>query len=206
MKISEQTSGSESTAQIPLFPLHTVLFPGGPLPLRIFERRYVDMVRRCMREQSCFGVVLIRAGSEAGPVSSTAEVGTTARITDFYQLPDGLLGITCRGERRFRIVRRWQQPDGLNLAEVSWLAPEPSVDLPVQYAHLGQLLRKVLPQLGELYQPLTKRFDDAAWIGYRLAELLPLSLPDKQYCLELDDPVARLERLAPLIGEREDEE
>mgnify|MGYP002619723022 FL=1 len=206
MKISEQASGSESTVQIPLFPLHTVLFPGGPLPLRIFERRYVDMVRRCMREQSCFGVVLINTGNEVGPVSSTADVGTTARIIDFYQLPDGLLGITCRGERRFRVVRRWQQPDGLNLAEVTWLAPEPPVDLPVQYAHLGQLLRQVLPRLGELYQRLARRFDDASWIGYRLAELLPLSLPDKQYCLEMEDPIARLDRLAPLIGEREEDD
>ncbi|HKZ74176.1 MAG TPA: LON peptidase substrate-binding domain-containing protein, partial [Steroidobacteraceae bacterium] len=87
------SAGAREAATLQLFPLHTVLFPAGPLPLRIFETRYTDMVRRCMRERSSFGVLLIRAGAEVGAVASTAEVGTTARIVDFYQLPDGLLGI-----------------------------------------------------------------------------------------------------------------
>src|SRR6185503_20499344 len=95
---SAKESASESSAEIPLFPLNTVLFPGGPLPLRIFEPRYVDMVRYCMRERAPFGVVLIRAGTEVGQVTSAADVGTSARIVDFFQLPDGLLGITCVGE------------------------------------------------------------------------------------------------------------
>src|ERR1700716_2112001 len=103
-----------TTAGAPLFPLNTVLFPGGPLPLRIFETRYVDMVRHCMRERCAFGVVLIRAGAEVGAVADTAAVGTTARIVDFNSMPDGLLGITCVGERKLRVLRRWQQDDGLN--------------------------------------------------------------------------------------------
>src|SRR3954462_12375771 len=82
----------------PLFPLNTVLFPGGPLPLRIFEARYVDMVRKCMREGAPFGVILIRAGQEAGEVASVANIGTSARVIDFDQMPDGLLGIVCTGE------------------------------------------------------------------------------------------------------------
>src|SRR3954471_9982366 len=110
---------------IALFPLHTVLFPGGPLPLRIFETRYVDMVRRCTREQRPFGVVLIQEGDEAGPVSTTATVGCTARIADFYTLQDGLLGISCVGEHKFRVLRVWRADDGLNMAEVEWLEPEP---------------------------------------------------------------------------------
>ena len=112
---------------IPLFPLHTVLFPGGPLPLRIFETRYTDMVRRCMREQQPFGVVLIQEGEEAGPVATTATVGCSARIADFYTLQDGLLGISCVGERKFRVQRVWRAADGLNMGEVSWLAPEPQI-------------------------------------------------------------------------------
>src|SRR6516165_3033400 len=94
---------------IPLFPLNTVLFPGGPLPLRIFETRYLDMVRHCMRERCPFGVVLIRAGAEVGAVAETTAIGTTARIVDFNSMPDGLLGISCIGERKFRVLRRWQQ-------------------------------------------------------------------------------------------------
>lgn len=189
---------------IPLFPLNTVLFPGGPLPLRIFEPRYVDMVRRCMREQSSFGVVLIRSGGEVGDVASTADIGTTARIHDFYQLPDGLLGLSCLGEKRFRVLERFRQPDKLNVGQVEWLADTPAVPLPEEHRALSELLQKVLPELGDVYAAVEKRFDDAAWVGSRLAELLPLSLPDKQYLLELDDPVVRLERLAPLIKRDDD--
>ncbi|MFO1426436.1 MAG: LON peptidase substrate-binding domain-containing protein [Steroidobacteraceae bacterium] len=191
-------------SEIPLFPLNTVLFPGGPLPLRIFEPRYVDMVRRCMREQSAFGVLLIRAGGETGEVASTAEIGTSARIVDFYQLPDRLLGITCIGERRFRVLERRRERDGLNVGSIEWLAPEPAVPVPEEHRHLADLVRRVLPEFGELYQHVPKHFDDAAWVGARLVEMLPISLGDKQQCLELDDPVKRLWRIAPLIRRSED--
>jgi len=187
------------SAEMPLFPLATVLFPGGPLPLRIFETRYIDMVRRCLREQRGFGVLWIRSGREAGEVSETASVGTSARIVDFYQLPEGLLGLTCRGERKFRLLRRWQASDGLNMGEIEWLAPEPVAPLPESLRHLADLLRAVLPQLGELYEQVPRHFDDASWVSARLAEILPLELAEKQACLELDDGVQRLARLAPLI-------
>lgn len=195
---------SASGAELPLFPLNTVLFPGGPLPLRIFEPRYVDMVRYCMREHAPFGVLLIRAGAEVGAVTSTAEIGTSARIADFFQLPDGLLGISCVGDRKFRLTSRHTQADGLHMGTVEWLPPEPRVDVPGEFVHLGQLLRKVLPELGEIYQSIPKHFDDATWVGARLAEILPLNLADKQICLELEDPVQRLARLSPFIRRAEE--
>jgi Lon protease-like protein len=182
---------------IALFPLNIVLFPGGPLPLRIFETRYVDMVRRCMRESEKFGVVLIREGNEVGP-AETVDVGTLAEIVDFHQLSDGLLGLSCVGGRRFRIRSRSRQSDGLNLAEVEHLPPEPAVPVPERHARLPQLLKNVLPQLGEVYEGLEMHLDDAAWVGHRLAEILPISLADKQSCLELDDPIQRLDILNPL--------
>jgi hypothetical protein len=191
-------------SEIPLFPLNTVLFPGGPLPLRIFEPRYVDMVRHCMREGSAFGVVLIRAGGEVGAVARTADIGTTARIVDFSALPDGLLGISCLGERRFRVLRRWRQEDGLNVGEVEWLPDAELVPLPAETSFLSDLLRRVLPELGEMYANVPRRFDDAGWVGARLVEILPLSLGDKQALLELDDPLVRLERIAPLIRRPDD--
>jgi len=117
-------------AEIPLFPLGTVLFPGGPLPLRIFETRYIDLVRRCLRDGSGFGVVQIREGVEAGGSASTFDVGTYARIVDFSQQPDGLLGIRAVGERRFRIRERRRARDGLNLADVEWLPEEVRRPLP----------------------------------------------------------------------------
>jgi Lon protease-like protein len=200
----ESRSATPASAEIPLFPLNTVLFPGGPLPLRIFEPRYVDMVRYCMREQAPFGVVLIRVGAEAGAVTSAADVGTSARIVDFYQMPDGLLGIRCAGEHKFKVTERRVQSDGLNMGTVQWAPPEQPVELPMQYAHLGQVLRKVLPELGEIYEPVPKHFDDAAWVSARLAEILPINLAEKQYCLELDDPVQRLARLSPFIRRAEE--
>jgi Lon protease-like protein len=181
----------------PLFPLNIVLFPDGPLPLRIFETRYVDMVRECLRGARGFGVVLIREGSEAGR-ATTYDVGTMAKIMDFDQLPDGLLGLSCLGQQRFRILAKSLAKDGLNLAEIEPLAPEPKVALPKRHARLAELLHTVLPQLGEVYTGIEMHLDDAAWVGHRLAEILPIQLAEKQDLLEIDDPVQRLDMLAPM--------
>ena len=192
---------------IALFPLHTVLFPGGPLPLRIFETRYTDMVRRCMREQQPFGVVLIQEGDEAGPVATTATVGCSARIADFYTLQDGLLGISCVGERKFRVRERvaragWTQ---CRRGDVARRRSRKS-RCPAEYAQFGDTVRRALDELAEHYQHVEKKFDDAAWIGARLTELLPIALNDKQALLELDDPVARLDALLSLVpAERRDD-
>jgi uncharacterized protein len=182
---------------IPLFPLNVVLFPDGPLPLRIFEIRYYDMVRRCMREGQGFGVVLIREGREVGPEDPDLyEVGTLAEITDFHQLQDGLLGLSCVGRRRFRILERSRLPDGLHVGDVDWLGVEPGISVPERHRRLSTLLGTVLPQLGEVYANIEMRLDDAAWVGHRLAEILPIPLADKQSYLEIDDPIERLDRLA----------
>jgi uncharacterized protein len=186
-------------SSIPLFPLNLVLFPDGPLPLRIFETRYYDMVRRCMREGHGFGVVLIREGREVGLADTDLyEVGTMAEITDFHQLSDGLLGLSCVGRQRFRIIERSRQSDGLNLGEVDWLSPQPTVPVPPRHERLSKLLSTVLPQLGEVYANIDMRLDDAAWVGHRLAEILPIPLADKQHYLEIDDPVERLDGLATI--------
>jgi len=191
------TPDRPAPASLALFPLHIVLFPGGPLPLRIFETRYVDMVRSCMRTASSFGVVLIRTGNEVGP-AETFDVGTTASIVDFHQLSDGFLGLSCIGSQRFHINTRNVQANGLNVAGVDWLPPEPTLSVPERHASLSQLLESVLPQLGEGYTNMELKLDDAAWVGHRLAEILPIPASQKQFCLELDDPIQRLEFLAPL--------
>lgn len=184
-------------SSIALFPLNIVLFPGGPLPLRIFETRYVDMVSRCLREHQRFGVALIREGHEVGP-AETFEVGTLARIVDFHQLSDGFLGLSCVGEQRFRIMSRSRQADGLNLAQIETLPSEARAAVPERHAHLAALLGSVLPELGEVYAGIEMHLDDAAWVGYRLAEILPIAAAEKQFCLELDDPIQRLDTLGPL--------
>ena len=186
-------------SEVALFPLSIVLFPDGPLPLRIFETRYYDMVRRCMRESKGFGVVLIREGHEVGTQDTDfADVGTMAEVTDFHQLSDGLLGLSCVGRRRFRILERRRQSDGLNIGEVALIEAEPTLPVPPRHARLATLLSSVLPQLGEVYANIDMRLDDAAWVGHRLAEILPIPLADKQRYLEIDDPIERLDELASL--------
>lgn len=180
---------------LPLFPLNAVLFPGGPLKLRIFEPRYVDMIGRCMREGLSFGVAMIVEGVEVGGVARTVEVGTSARIVDFEQLKDGLLGITAIGDQRFRIESMERQADGLNIAQVNWLPAEPALPVPEECGYLVQLLQHALPQLAPAYDFTPVLYDDASWVGSRLIEILPLPLEEKQRCLEMPDPLQRLDYL-----------
>ena len=183
---------------VPLFPLNTVLFPDGPLPLRVFEPRYLDMVSRCLREDSDFGVVLIVSGKDTGQVE-TSSVGTLARIFDWYQGSDGILGITARGTRQFRLHGVSRQPDGLYLGDVELLPELPRQALPEEFRPLATLLGSVIDDLGRLYDAIERRYDDAAWVGCRLAEILPMPPADKQRCLELSDPVELLKFLRPML-------
>jgi Lon protease-like protein len=184
--------------ELPLFPLQTVLFPGGPLPLRIFEPRYVDMIGRCMKTGVGFGVTLIKSGQETG-AASMHDFGTVANIVDFDQLADGTLGIVVLGSTRFMVRSVSRQPDGLNVGMVELLQDEPVVALPARFADMARLLESVFEDLGPQYQHVEPRFDDAGWVGCRLAELLPIDLEHKQHCLELFDAVKRLEYLEPLL-------
>ena len=184
--------------KVPLFPLRTVLYPGGPLPLRIFESRYVDMISRCMKNSSPFGVLLIKSGSEAGQ-ATTYDIGTLARITDWYQGSDGLLGITAVGEQRFRLLSSSRQDDGLNIGEIEIIPTEATRALPDEYRPLANILSGVLQDLGRLYETLDKKYDDAGWVGYRFAEILPITPEQKQDCLEADDPVRRLELMREVL-------
>ena len=172
--------------QIPLFPLNTVLFPGGPLPLRIFEPRYLDMLSRCMKDDAPFGVLLIREGEEVGP-ATTWDVGTLAKVTDWYQGSDGILGVTAIGTDRFRLLAAERQPDGLNVGEVEILPDLPSQALPAEYAPLAKILAHVLDEFGLLYEGLDRHYDDAVWVAYRIIEVLPVPLEQKQVCLESRD-------------------
>lgn len=184
---------------IPLFPLRAVLFPEGALKLRIFETRYVDMISRCLRDSAGFGVVLILDGMEAGTEVKTTTVGTIANIIDFERLDDGLLGITATGDRRFRVVDMRRQTDGLNIADVTWIAAETPIDVPTVHEDLAGVLRELWPRLTEGRRLATPRYDDAVWVSMRLAEILPLLPGDRQRCLEMSDAPARLAYLRARI-------
>lgn len=183
-------------AEIPIFPLNTVLYPGGALPLRIFETRYIDMVSHCMKEGQGFGVCLIKEGAETGK-AKVHVVGTLAEIGDWSRGEDGLLHILARGTRRFRVSGVRTQADGLNLGEAEMLPAEPLVSVPEAQKMLPEILRQVLLQMEAEQSELD--YNDAAWVANRLAEVLPINLTQRQYLLEVDDPLKRLEILQTLV-------
>lgn len=184
---------------IALFPLNGVLLPGGLLPLRIFEPRYVDLIGRCLRSSEAFGVVLILRGHETESQVSTAQVGTSAHIIDFQSLTDGLLGVLCRGGRRFRIRERSQQADGLNRAQVDWLPGDEPAPVQPHFQPVVEVLRQALASLVNSRRLMEPHYEDAGWVSHRIAEMLPLEPPLLQRLLELPDPNARLRLLAPLM-------
>lgn len=189
------------TAPLPLFPLHTVLVPGAALDLRIFERRYLDMVRDCGRNGSGFGVCLVLDGAEVGAPATPAAFGTEALIEDFGSTPDGLLSLRVRGRRRFHVVHTRVRDSGLVMAEVEWREDSASPPrLRPEHALLAELLRRILEQAGG-GDPAPLLFENAAWVGWRLAELLPLAMPQRQALLQLDDPHARLQLLLDGIAD-----
>lgn len=179
---------------LPLFPLRTVLFPGGVLRLRIFERRYLDMVRECGHRGSGFGVCLILDGAETGAAAQPAAIGTRARIIDFYTGADGLLGITVEGETRFHVDRARVRDNGLIVADLCGFAPDRSCEVPAEHGLLVRLLEHLLARDGALPDD-ARLLDDAAWVGWRLGERLPLSPCDRQLLLQTDEPEQRLDRL-----------
>jgi Lon protease-like protein len=184
-----------ATEDIPLFPLNVVLFPGGLLPLRIFEQRYMEMAKDCLRLGIPFGVCLIRAGREVGEPAEPEEVGCMARIVAWDMQQLGLLLVTAQGERRFRILERRVEPGGLTRAKVEMLPEEDDAPVPDEYRACSGILQRVVEEHGAKLFAEPHRFDSAAWVGARLTEILPVPLAAKQKLMELDDALQRVEIL-----------
>ena len=192
-----ETSAQES---LPLFPLQSVLLPGAPLHLRVFEPRYLDLVRDCGRRGHGFGVCLILEGGEVGAPATPAAYGTEARIEDFGTTDTGLLTLQVRGARRFHVRRTRVRDNGLVVGDVEWLPRDPDDELRAEHGLLSTLLERVIGHVGGEYaRAPSARLDDAAWVGWRLAELLPLEPVQRQALLQEDDPHARLDRLLELM-------
>lgn len=193
--------GSVETLRIPLFPLNTVLFPGGVQALKIFEQRYLDMAAACLKDNMPFGICLIEAGGEVGEAAVPHPFGTLAHITDWDMEQLGLLMISTRGGRRFRVLDHEVGADKLLMATAELLA-EPETPLPQARERLLPLLQRIVSDLGPERMPEPHRFGDAAWVGYRLTEILPIQNLAKQRLLELDDPLSRLEILEKFLDQR----
>jgi Lon protease-like protein len=186
------------SSNLPLFPLNTVLFPGGRLPLRIFEQRYMDMAKACLKDGSPFGVCLIREGGEVGEPAIPAEVGTLARITTWDMPQLGVLQVLALGSQRFRIRERRVAPGGLARGDVELMDADQDAAIPESCARCVKILQRVVDEQPDLLEP--PQMASASWVGSRLAELLPLPLEAKQELLELTDARTRLERLNALLG------
>jgi Lon protease-like protein len=189
--------------RVPLFPLRTVLFPGGLLPLKVFEQRYVEMTKTCLKDGRPFGVCLIKRGDEVAAAGSTtpefASVGTLAQIVDWDVPQLGILHLSTTGTTRFQVRQHAVTPAGLVVGEIAPIAPEPSFPLPEEYTPLAKLLELIAARIGPDNFPAEQRYDDASWVGYRLAELLPLPLSIKQSMLEINDPGVRLQALRQFL-------
>jgi len=186
-----------------LFPLSTVLFPGGQLPLKIFEQRYIDMAKTCLKEGRPFGVCLITQGAEVTTVRGAppefVKVGTEARIVDFDMPQLGILHVATRGEARFQVQSHTVEASGLIQGEVTPIAEEPKVPLAEGFAPLANLLELIAGRVGPQNFPAERDYGDASWVGYRLAELLPLPLHIKQSMLEINDADVRLKVLQQFL-------
>ena len=186
-------------AALPLFPLQTVLFPGGLLSLKVFEARYLDLVSRCLREQKPFGVVCLNQGSDVrsnqGERVRFEAVGVLATLQDVDAEQPGILRVRCIGSQRFRAGPPREQADGLWLADVSLLDDDPALLPPPELAATVMALTNAIESLrSQGHAPFTEPFhmDDAGWVANRWCEILPISLAAKQKLMELEEPALRL--------------
>lgn len=192
--------------QVPLFPLRTVLFPGGVLPLKIFEQRYVDMAKGCLAEERPFGVCLITKGDEVArpgsPAPEFSAVGTLARIASWDMPQLGILHVGSVGGTRFKVERHASEPSGLIVAQVTEIAAEPAVAMTPAQQPLVKLLELIAARVGPENFPADPDYTDATWVGYRLAEFLPFPLPIKQSMLEINDAGVRLTVLTKFLRDQ----
>lgn len=173
--------------------------PGGLMPLRIFERRYIDMVRRCFREESGFGICLVKKGAEVGNAAMPYPYGTLVRIVDWDQDDTGLLLIVARGEQKFRIIETTVDNTELLHGMVELLPEEASAPVPRDYQHLQEALGQILEQVSSSIEYPQPQMDDALWVGSRFVELLPLSAELRHELLSMDQPMERLSALAEVF-------
>ena len=188
---------------IPLFPLGSVLFPGGILSLKVFEQRYLDMAADCLRRKAPFGICLIASGKEIGETATPYPVGTLAHVIEADMQQLGILLLKVRGGQRFRIISSVAQPDGLLRGTVELIGEQEAKGVPEAQQGLLPLLEKIVSDLGPEKMPAPHDFKDAAWVGFRLAEILPIQALAKQKLLELDDPVSRLEIIHAYLAQRQ---
>lgn len=184
---------------LPLFPLNTVVFPGGRLPLRIFEQRYLEMIKQAIANDSPFGICAIREGAETGNPAVPYDVGTCMRITDWDMPQTGILHIETIALERFVIRSTHTEPSGLLIGTVEDVSVESAAPIPDDLELPVEILRHIIGEYGDAHFPEPHQLDNAVWVGYRLSEVLPLTLSIQQNLLEMNDSVMRLRILTEFL-------
>ena len=187
------------TTSIPIFPLNTVLYPGGLLALKIFEQRYLDMTKACIRDATPFGVCRIREGREVGLPAVPDQLGCTALIEQWDMPHLGVFHLQTRGQHPFRILQQTTQADGLIRAEIELLEETAGAIRQESFALCRRALEQIIEKIGAEYFSPPLAYDDPRWTSYRLAEVLPLDLEERQGLLELRNDGERLQRLCACL-------
>jgi Lon protease-like protein len=192
-------SAAPRPARLPLFPLNTVIFPGGQLPLRIFEQRYLDMVKQAIADDAPFGICAIREGTETGVPAVPYSIGTRVRVTDWDMPQTGILHIETCALERFVVRSTHTEPSGLLIGTVEDVSAESAIATPDELELAIEILRHIIDEYGDAHFPGPHELDNAVWVGYRLSEVLPLTLSIKQNLLEMNDSVMRLRILTEYL-------
>jgi Lon protease-like protein len=192
-------SAALKQTRLPLFPLNTVVFPGGRLPLRIFEQRYLDMVKQAIADSTPFGICAIREGSETGTPAVPYSIGTRVRVTDWDMPQTGILNIETHALERFVVRSTQAEPNGLLIGSVEDVSAESTIAIPDDLELSVEILRHIINEYGDAHFPEPLELDNAVWVGYRLSEVLPLTLSIKQNLLEMNDSVMRLRILTDFL-------
>lgn len=196
------TASLEETREIALFPLSTVLFPEGLLPLRIFEQRYMDMAKACLKKNLPFGVCLIAEGHEVGEPATPYVMGTLARIAEWDMPQLGVLNVVVKGEQSFIIRDRWTEASGLQKALIALVPEESPYPLRGEHSRLLPLLRRIFAEQGKNAYPQPHRLDDAVWLAWRFCELMPVPAALKQEYLEMESAAERLDEIYRFCADR----
>ena len=185
--------------QLPLFPLQSVLFPGGRLALKVFEQRYIDLTKACLAQDLPFGICAIKEGREVGAPAMPYGVGTLARIVEWDMPETGIFHLRVEGGTRFVVRGLREEKNRLLMAEAEDIGSERAQPVPAELRLTVEVIRRIMETLDGAYWGPERHFDDAAWVGYRLAEALPLKLSAKQNLLEMNDSIARLDLLQQFL-------
>ena len=192
-------------SEVSLFPLAGVLLPFGRMSLKIFEQRYLDLVRDCMKTDSLFGVVWIQRGAEVAQRGSASpqlgDYGSTARIIDWDQLPNGLLGLTIQGDQRFDLHSTSVRANGLVVGEVSMRAPSPAAAMEQRWQTMVDVLQSLETHPHVQRMALDIDYDDAWQVAYTLIQLLPLDEALKYQLLGIDDVTALMGELDTILNQ-----